>query len=156
MYRVLFGRSSRIDPSADWVFVATHLPILLGGAVGAGDLVTHAVVLAGQTLGLLLKVRNIAVLGLKLLLQAANLASVTSPAEGSRVLLVAGGLAAERLDLLLEAQDIEDHDVGAVENQRQEQGEAAEIHVALRVEFAGLHLHALRTANDRSPIGVTC
>lgn len=45
--------------------------------------------------------------------------------------------------LLLKAENIEDHDVGTVEDERQEQGEAAEIHVALRVELAGLNLHTL-------------
>ena len=46
------------------------------------------------------------------------------------------------LDGLFETEGLKDEDVGAVEDQGQEEGEAAEVHVALGVEFAGLDFHA--------------
>lgn len=39
------------------------------------------------------------------------------------------------------------HHVGTVEDQRKEQCEATKVHVALRVELAGLNLHALVSEN---------
>jgi hypothetical protein len=45
------------------------------------------------------------------------------------------------------------HQVCAVENQGQEQREAAEVHVALRVELAGLNFHALMSENSPTNCG---
>lgn len=45
------------------------------------------------------------------------------------------------------------HEVGAVENKRQEQREAAEVHVALRVELAGLNFHTLMSENSPTNCG---
>lgn len=45
------------------------------------------------------------------------------------------------------------HQVCAVENQRQEQREAAEVHVALRVKLAGLNFHALMSENSSTNCG---
>lgn len=56
------------------------------------------------------------------------------------------------LELVLETHDLDDHDVGAVENKREEEGEAAKVHVALRVKLAGLDLKTL-VAHDGSTVG---
>jgi hypothetical protein len=109
----------------------------------AADLVAHAVVLGLHALDLLLQVLHVTILAGKLLLESTDLASTTNLLEGFSAL--DAGIALEVLDLLLEAENIENHDVGAVENEGQEQGEAAEVHVALRVELAGLNLHAFNT-----------
>lgn len=45
------------------------------------------------------------------------------------------------------------HHVGAVEDQRKEQGEATKVHVALGVELAGLNLHALVSENGSTRCG---
>lgn len=45
------------------------------------------------------------------------------------------------------------HQVCAVENQRQEQREATEVHVALRVKLAGLNFHALMSENRSTNCG---
>lgn len=45
------------------------------------------------------------------------------------------------------------HQVCAVENQRQEQREATEVHVALRVELARLNFHALMSENGSTNCG---
>ena len=52
------------------------------------------------------------------------------------------------LDFLLETQGVENHDIGAVKDQRQEESKAAEVHVALRIEFARLNFHTLTTSNS--------
>lgn len=49
------------------------------------------------------------------------------------------------LELLLETEDLEDHNVGAVKDQGEEEGEAAKVHVALRVELASLDFETLVT-----------
>lgn len=131
------------------LMVEVDLPILLGSALRvSADLVTKAVVLVGKTLALLLKSLNVTVLLLELLPELANLAKVTGVGKLGGVLAVGRLLALEDLVLFLETKDIQDHGVGAVENQRQEEGEAAEVHVALGVELASLDLHALGTSND--------
>ena len=127
---------------------ASDLSVLLGDAVGgARDLVTKTVVLGGEALSLLLESLNVTVLGSELLLQTADLANAAGLVE----LSVLGSIGTLQLSVLkLEAEDIEDHTVGTVEDQREEEGEAAEVHVALRVEFASLDLHAFDTANSSS------
>ena len=127
---------------------AIDLSVLLGNAVGgARDLVTKAVVLGGETLSLLLESLNVTVLGSELLLQAADLANAAGLVE----LGVLRSIGTLHLSVLkLETEHLEDHTVGAVEDQREEEGEAAEVHVALRVELASLNLHAFDTANGSS------
>jgi hypothetical protein len=109
--------------------------------LAARDLVTHAVVLLLHVLDLLLQVLHVAVLGGELLLESANLAGTTDILRGLAALDV--GVTPEGLDLLLETENIEDHDVGTVEDEGQEEGETAEVHVALRVELARLDFHTL-------------
>lgn len=129
-------------------FEAKNLSVLLGSAVRvASDLITKTVVLGRETLSLLLEGLDVAVLGSKLLLQAADLANVLGLVE----LGVLGSVGALQLSVLkLETEDVKDHAVGTVEDQREEEGEATEVHVALRVELASLDLHAFDTANGSS------
>lgn len=58
------------------------------------------------------------------------------------------------LDLLLETEGVEDQGVGAVEDEGKEQREATEVHVALRVEFAGLDFHALGAGGGGTVLAV--
>jgi len=60
------------------------------------------------------------------------------------------------LDLVLEAEEFEDHGVGAVENQGEEKREAAEVHVTLRIELAGLDFHAVRSESGGSVARINC
>jgi hypothetical protein len=127
---------------------AIGLSVLLGGGIGgARDLVTKTVVLGGETLSLLLKSLNVTVLGSKLLLQTADLANAAGLVE----LGVLGAIGTLHLSVLkLETEHLKDHGVGAVEDQGEEEGKTAEVHVALRVELASLDLHAFDTANGSS------
>lgn len=130
------------------VAATTSLFVLLGSVVGRADLVSETVVLVGETLSLLLECLNVLVLLLELRLQLRNLAKIAGLAELVRGLVARGGVTLESLVLLLKTQDVKDHDVGAVENERQEEGEAAKVHVALRVELASLYFHALRPDDE--------
>lgn len=129
-------------------FGAMNLSVLLGSAVRvARNLVTETVVLGREALGLLLEGLNVTVLSSKLLLQTADLADALGLVE----LGVLGSVGALQLSVLkLETEDVKDHAVGTVEDQREEEGEATEVHVALRVELASLDLHAFDTANGSS------
>ena len=111
----------------------------------ARDLVAHAVVLFLHLLNLLLEVLHVAVLGSELVLELANLAGAALDILETLALLGGASLALVLLELLLKAEDIEDHNVGTVEDEGEEQGETAEVHVALGVELAGLNLHTLDT-----------
>jgi len=121
--------------------------VLLGDAVGGADLVTESVVLVGKTLALLLQRLKLTVLLPQSLLELRNLAKLTSIAKTRLALLALGVASGEALVLLLKAQNFEDHGVGAVEDEGEEESEAAQVHVALRVELAGLNLHALATGD---------
>jgi len=147
----------QISPRRAQIDVAVRrLPVLLGSAVGRGDLIAKTVVLVRQALGLLLQSLNIAVPGGKLSLETANLAHFTSVIEASSTLaLVNLGVTLHAPVLLLETEDVKDHAVGAVEDERKEKGEATEVHVALRVKLAGLDLHTLWSANGRDTVQVS-
>jgi hypothetical protein len=100
------------------------------------------VVLSLKTLGLLLESVNILVLELELLLETGDFASVTGSGKlGALLGVLVGTLVL--LELLLKTEDLEDHGVGTVEDQGEEQGETAEVHVALRVELASLDFETL-------------
>lgn len=92
-----------------------------------------------QTLALLLEGLEVQVLLGELLLESNDL-----------VRRLDGGVlvAVEGANALLEADNVLDHHIGAVEDQREEQGEAAEVHVALGVKLAGLDLGALVAEDD--------
>ena len=108
----------------------------------ARNLVAHAVVLFLHVLNLLLQVLHITILGSELVLKLANLPSAALNVLERRSLL-STSFALVGLELLLEAKDIEDHNVGTVEDERKEKGETTKVHVALGVKLAGLNLHSL-------------
>lgn len=114
-------------------------------ALAVRDLVAELMVLAGQTLALLLESLDVAILGRELFLQSANLTNRAGLRETGGVLAAGLLVTLEQLDAVFETENLEDHDIGTVEDQGQEEGEATEVHVALRVELAGLHLHAVGT-----------
>lgn len=122
-------------------------PVLLRDVVAGADLVAEAVVLIAEALALLLESLDVTLTLGELFLQLGDLAELTSLAETGLALLALGVAASEALVLLLEAQDVEDHGVGAVEDEGEEEGEATEVHVALRVELAGLDFHALAASD---------
>ena len=99
-------------------------------------------VFAAEALTLLLKCLNIPILLRQLVLQLSNLSSTTCLSQFVGLLARSLRITFVALDFLFEAEGVEDHDISAVEDERKEEGEAAEIHVALRVKFAGLHFHA--------------
>lgn len=125
----------------------TTLPVLLRRAISSSELITELVVLRAKTLALLLQGCKIIVSLLQLALEAANLAGIASITKSRSCLALLGVLTLVTLDLLLKAQNVKDHGVGAVQDEREKECEAAEVHVALRVELAGLNLHALTTGD---------
>ena len=135
---------------------ASTSSVLLGDAVLGADLVTESVVLIGKTLALLLHGLKLAVLLPQSLLELRNLAKLTSIAETRLALLALGVAGSEALVLLFKTQNFENHGVGAVEDERKEEGEAAQIHVALRVELAGLDLHAFAAGDGAVILSVDC
>lgn len=104
-----------------------------------------------ETGRLLLEGLDILVAELDLALEARDLAGVTGHGELLRLLGVLVGTL-ELLELLLETEDLEDHDVGTVEDQGEEESETAEVHVALGVELASLDLETLVTHNGSTVI----
>ena len=126
-----------------------HLPILLWCAISLSSavLVAQIAILAAQTLRLLLQGLQIAVLLGQFFSQATNFPSIASVSQLVGLLSSSLWVTLVLLDLLLKTQDIEDHSVCAVEDQGEEKGETAEVHVALGVELAGLDFHALVAKN---------
>ena len=135
---------------------ASSSSVLLGDAVVGADLVAESVVLVGKTLALLLHSLKLAVLLPQSLLELRNLAELASVAKARLALLALGVTNSKALVLLLKTEDFEDHGVGAVEDEGKEQSEAAQVHVALGVELAGLDLHALATGDGATLLSVNC
>ena len=121
-------------------------PIFLRGAVRilGAKLVTELAILPAQALTLLLEVLQIAVLLSQLILQFGNLTGTTGLVELVGLLAFGLGIAFVIFDLLFKPECVQDHGIGSVEDEREEEGETAEVHVALGVKFAGLHFHARR------------
>lgn len=105
-------------------------------------LIAQATILITQALTLLLQNLNILIALAELLLQRGDFAQLTRLAELLVRLIVGGLLAAQGLDFGFQTQRVEDERVGAVQDEGEEEGEAAEVHVALGVELAGLDFHA--------------
>lgn len=128
--------------------------LLLTGAfaLAARNLVTQVVVFPSKALSLFLQSVDITLLGLKLLLQTSNLTHVTSLCKTSGILAARLLVAFEKLDTVFKAEGLKDHGVGAVEDKRQEESESTEVHVALRVELAGLDFRAVGTEGGTSHI----
>ena len=135
---------------------ASTLSVLLGDAVLSADLVAEPVVLVAKTLALLLERLKLAVLLPQSLLELRDLSKLTGITETRLALLALGVAGGKTLVLLLETQDLEDHGVGAVKDEGKEEGEAAKVHVALRVELAGLDLHAFAAGNGAVILLVCC
>lgn len=109
------------------------------------DPIAQAVVLAGQALALLLESLDIAVLGLNDFLETADLADGASLGDAGRVLATSLLVTIEETNAVLKTEGLKNHGVGAVENEGEEESESTQVHVALRVELAGLDLHAVGT-----------
>ena len=125
-------------PSENAGSVSGHLSLLLRRSVLLRHLITKSIVLIAQPLALLLQGLNVPILLRQLLLELANLTELARLIK----LVVLWLVAFHCPDFLLQTQSVEDHDIGAVEDEREEEREAAEVHVALGVEFARLDFHA--------------
>ena len=113
------------------------------------------VIFSLQTLGLALHGFQLLVFLLELLLEFTNL--VCAVTSGKLLSFLSAGLRVSlvHLDLLFQTEDIEDHAIGAIKNQGEEQSESGQVHVALRVEFASLDLHTVGTDGSCPPVIVS-
>jgi hypothetical protein len=103
------------------------------------------IVIFVQSCKLALRCIQFLVLLAKLSLELTDLICTALSAELLAFLSTSVGIALVHLDLLFQAEDVENHDVGAVENEGEEESEATKVHVTLRVELASLDLHTLGT-----------
>ena len=135
---------SRQSSSNVWVLPESPLSVLLGCRVRIllAVLIAQISIFATEALTLLLEGLNVPILLRQLVLQPANLSGTTCLSKLVRVFARSLGVTLVALDLLFETESVEDHDIGAVEDEGEEEGEATKIHVALGVELAGLHFHA--------------
>lgn len=137
---MLSGASASLQTYCACGSKAGHLFVLFGFlGLGGLVLVAEVVVALVQLLALLLEGLEIQVLLGELLLEGGDL---IRGLDGRVLVAVVGA------DALLEADNVLDHDIGAVENQGEEEGEAAEVHVALGVKLAGLDFGALVAEDD--------
>ena len=120
------------------------LPVLLRSGILRAHLIAEIVVFAAETLTLFLEGLNVTILLGQLVLQFANLPGSASLGESFRLLTLSLWVTFVALDLLFETESVEDHDICPVEDQGQEEGEATEVHIALRVELACLDFHTSR------------
>lgn len=104
-------------------------------------LVAEVIVALVQLLTLLLQGLQVRLFLGQLLLQLSHL---------GRLALLVALVALKRPNLVLEMHVVEEDVVHAVQDERQEEGEAAEVHVALGVELAGLDLEAFVAEYGRS------
>lgn len=120
--------------------------------LGLTVLLRKLIVLLVKLLALLLEGLEVHLLVSKLLLQLGNLTCITS---SGKLLALLGVLVGSliRAELVLETHDLEDHNVGAVEDERQEEGEAAKVHVTLGVELAGLDFEAVVAHDGSTAVG---
>lgn len=118
----------------------------LTGLLGGGVLVAELIVALVELLTLLLESLEVLVLKLKLLSETSELTGLASGGKLLSILGVALGTLV-RADLVLKTHHLEDHNIGAVKDERQEEGETTKVHVALRVELAGLDFETLVTHN---------
>lgn len=128
---------------------AFRLPLLLGRGIGVllRKLIAQVVVLPAQPLALLLHSLQLPVLLRQLILQAGNFTESTSLGKLVGFLALCLWIVLVALDSFLETESVQYHDIGAVQDEGEEQGKAAEVHVALGVEFAGLDFHPFRAGD---------
>lgn len=123
----------------------------LASLLGSSVLVAELIVALVELLALLLQGLEVLVLLLKLLSETSKLTRLAGNGKLLRLL----GIALSTLviaDLVLQTHHLEDHNVGAVKDERKEEGEAAKVHVALGVELAGLDFEALVAHNSGTAI----
>ena len=132
---------SRQSSSNVWVLPENPLPVLLGCRIRIllAVLISQISIFTTEALTLLLERLNVPILLRQLVLQPANLAGTTCLRKLVRIFARSLGVTLVALDFLFEAESVKDHDISAVEDEGEEEGEAAKIHVALGVELAGLH-----------------
>lgn len=100
--------------------------------------VAETVIFLLETIALLLEDLNVTLLLGKLLLEVSNLVELASLCQLVGLFTTGRLVTGETLDFIFKTESVEDHDVGSIEDKREEQGEAAKVHVTLSVEFAGL------------------
>ena len=122
----------------------------LASVLRGSVLVAELIVALVELLALLLQSLKILLLLGKLLLERGELTRLSSNGELLALLCVLVGTLVGA-ETVLETHDLHDHHVGAVENEREEEGEAAEVHVALGVELAGLDFETL-VAHDGTAV----
>lgn len=123
-------------------------------ALIGGNIISELVVLASKALALFLESLDVTVFGLELLLQSTKLANGASLGKTSGILSTSLLVTLKELDAVLKAEYFKDHDVGAVQDEGEEESETAKVHVALRVELAGLDLHSVSTKVSSSAIAI--
>lgn len=117
-------------------------------------LLSELIVLLVKLSALLLESLKVLVLVSNLLLEAGDLAGITG---GGKLLALLGVLLGTLVgaELVLQAHDLDNHDVGAVQDEREEEGESAKVHVALGVELACLDLETLVTHDSATVRGLS-
>lgn len=118
----------------------------LTGLLSSSVLVAELVVALVELFALLLEGLEVLFLKLELLSETGELTGLTGGSKLLSLLSVVLGTLV-RADLVLETHHLDDHNVGTVKDERKEEGEAAKVHVALRVELAGLDFETLVTHN---------
>lgn len=119
--------------------------------LGTTVLLSELIVLLGKLSALLLESLKVLVLVSNLLLEAGDLAGITG---GGKLLALLGVLLGTLVgaELVLQAHDLDNHDVGAVQDEREEEGKSAKVHVALGVELACLDFETVVT-HDSATVG---
>lgn len=121
------------------IYLLGGLLVQLGVAGGSVELVADSVVLSGQIGGLRLKSSNVLILLLQLSLEQSDLlVGVVGGRQLGLDLGVGGTL--ELVDEVSGVDELNYQRVGSVQNERQEEGESAQVHVSLAVELSGLEL----------------
>jgi len=138
----------------DW---QRSLSILLRLSNRSGELVVaEAVILLLEAIPLLPQSLNVAFLLSELLLEIADLVEFTGLSELGRLFATRRLVTREALDLIFETEGVQDHDVGSVEDEGEEKGEAAEVHITLSVELASLVVGAGGATHDSFALALGC
>ena len=107
------------------MFQTSPLNILLGCEISilCGDSIPQVVVFTAKSLALLLQSLDVTIPLRELIFQFSNLAGVANLCQSLGFLALGFWVAFVTLDRLLQAKGIKDHDVGSVEDQREEECE---------------------------------
>ena len=123
------------------------LAILLHRPISNSVLVPETIVFIGQALALLLERLNVSILLSNLLLETSNFANSASLSQLGIRLAVLRSFASELLNFGFQAQRVKNHDIGPVEDEGEEECEAAKVHIALGIKLSSLDFHALTSSN---------